>query len=71
MINNAGILFKEEEDRANCFDKHFKTNLFGTVKFTEKMLPLIKEKGKIIFVGSRLGLYENISKEDLLKRFQD
>lgn len=28
------------------------TNLFGTIEITEKMLPNIKQNGKVIIVGS-------------------
>lgn len=48
--------------KGDAFDTHvveqtFKTNFYGTVDLTEKLLPYIAENGKVIFVGSSAGKY--------------
>lgn len=58
LINNAGALFDENEDRV-VIDKLRQTlevNLIGTINFTEQILPLIKKPGgQIINMSSTAG----------------
>jgi len=63
LVNNAAIgerndVFGSEKDPSKTYDVILKTiqvNFLATVKFTEKMLPLLSENGKIIMVSSLLG----------------
>jgi NADP-dependent 3-hydroxy acid dehydrogenase YdfG len=60
LLNNAGINYEGRIDYMRA-KKILDTNFFGTVKFTEKMLPFIKRNGKIIFMGSERTKLRNIT----------
>ena len=60
LINNAGYLVSglAEETSIELGKQQFETNFWGTVKFTNELLPYFRKQkhGKIITVGSILGL---------------
>jgi len=60
LINNAGILLEKWNESAINMEQlrqTFDVNLFGTIELTEKLLPNINEKGKIINVTSDWGSF--------------
>ena len=71
LLNNAGTAFKGQIFDTSVFDSTFSVNFYGTVSLTEKFLGnnLIKENGKIIFIGSMMGNMKKLG-DDLLKEFQ-
>lgn len=60
LINNAGYLVKglAEETSIELGRQQLETNFWGTVKFTNELLPYLRKQrsGKIITIGSFLGL---------------
>ncbi|PJZ25647.1 short-chain dehydrogenase/reductase [Leptospira hartskeerlii] len=60
LINNAGYLVKglAEETSIELGRQQLETNFWGTVKFTNELLPYFRKQrsGKIITIGSFLGL---------------
>jgi short-subunit dehydrogenase len=60
LINNAGYLVRglAEETPIEMGRQQFETNFWGTVKFTNALLPYFRKQkhGKIITVGSILGM---------------
>ena len=57
LVNNAGIgpdLGANFPD-TNSFEETFKVNVTGTVFLTERLIPIIKNEGKIIIVSSKMG----------------
>lgn len=66
MLNNAGVATKTDDPiDMKAYDYTFNTNFFGTIRFTEKALPLLKDNGKVIFLGSMAGpmFYNRIKKD--------
>lgn len=57
LINNAGILIDKEEEGVvvEKLRKTLEVNLIGTIDFTEKILPIVKEGGHIINISSSAG----------------
>lgn len=61
LVNNAGILDKEDGPASavglDALRSTFETNFFGTVAFTQPLLPLLRaaDKGRIVNVSSGLG----------------
>ncbi|PVZ97967.1 hypothetical protein BB558_006048 [Smittium angustum] len=55
LINNAGHLNKAIPFSLQETKITFAINFFGTVKFTEKMLPLMKPNSRVIFLTSAMG----------------
>lgn len=59
LINNAAIAFKSKDPTPHTKQARptFATNVFGTIDFTERMLPLMREggQGKIVNVASQAG----------------
>ncbi len=57
LIDNAGIWSgrKDSEMDVNSLRKVLEVNLIGTIDLTEKLLPLVKDGGKIIAISSRAG----------------
>jgi len=53
LVNNAGILHYMSNDEQKT--QTLQTNFFNTVKFTEKLLPLLSEDGKIVMISSDCG----------------
>ncbi|KAL4472403.1 hypothetical protein ABPG74_018352 [Tetrahymena malaccensis] len=57
LLNNSGMAFKGDDFGVEVIEQTFRTNFYGTIDLTEKLLPYIKENGKVIFIGSSLGKY--------------
>lgn len=60
IVNNAGILLEDwESSQINLIQlkKSFEVNLFGTIEFTEKLLPLLNKNAHIINVTSDWGSF--------------
>lgn len=61
LINNAGIWSGVEENstiRVDLLRKVLEVNLFGTVDFTERIIPLMNTGGHIVNISSRMGSLE-------------
>jgi len=52
LVNNAAILIEVPTNTEELTRKVCQVNYFGTVYLTMQMLPLIKDNGKIINIGS-------------------
>lgn len=66
LINNAGVgpdLGSQEPDRKS-FTQTFEVNVSGTVFFTEPLIKLIPENGKIINISSRMGSMDECETSD-------
>lgn len=66
LINNAGVgpdLGSQEPDRKS-FTQTFEVNVSGTVFFTEPLIKLIPESGKIINISSRIGSMDECETSD-------
>ncbi len=58
LINNAGTWSGVEGDpimRQNFLRKVMEVNLFGTIDFTEHIIPLMQDNGHIVNISSRQG----------------
>ncbi len=57
LINNAGVLFDEEETNVvvEKLHKTLQVNLVGTIDFTEHIIPIINPNGHIINISSTAG----------------
>lgn len=65
LINNAGIWSGDEEERTIRMDylrKVLEVNLFGTIDFTERLIPLINRGGHIVNISSRMGSLQYLEK---------
>lgn len=72
LLNNSGIAFKGDDFDASIVETTFRTNFYGTVELSEKLLPLIQKNGKIIFVGSSFGKLSHVKgSPSLVARFSD
>eukprot|EP00830_Metopus_es_P012250 TRINITY_DN265_c0_g1_i1.p1 TRINITY_DN265_c0_g1~~TRINITY_DN265_c0_g1_i1.p1 ORF type:complete len:324 (+),score=65.04 TRINITY_DN265_c0_g1_i1:99-974(+) len=71
LVNNAGISSKSWDITSPIIKEIFQTNLFGTIEFTDKMLPLIKDSGKIVFVASQLGKFGHLTNEEFKAKMQN
>lgn len=56
LINNAGIAWKGDAFDSEVAEGTLGTNFYGTVNFTEAMLPHIKDGGKVISISSYTAL---------------
>eukprot|EP00826_Nyctotherus_ovalis_P018624 TRINITY_DN15599_c0_g1_i18.p1 TRINITY_DN15599_c0_g1~~TRINITY_DN15599_c0_g1_i18.p1 ORF type:complete len:179 (+),score=65.85 TRINITY_DN15599_c0_g1_i18:88-624(+) len=65
LINNAGMAYKGDTFNEEVVRVTFQTNFYGTIDFTEKMLPLIVDSGKIITVTSSAGKLGRLTSEEL------
>lgn len=66
LINNAGVgpdLGNQKPDRKS-FAQTFEVNVSGTVFFTEPLIKLIPEDGKIINISSRMGSMDECETAD-------
>lgn len=66
LINNAGVgpdLGSYHPDR-NSFLQTFEVNVSGTVFFTEPLIKLLPENGKIINISSRMGSMDECETSD-------
>lgn len=60
IINNAAVLLEAWDDPSidiQQLRKTFDINVFGTIEFTENLLPFIKKNGHIINIGSSWGTF--------------
>ncbi len=66
LINNAGIApdLDKKIPEINSFKNTFDTNVTGLVMFTETILDLINENGKVFNISSIMGTMNRISKSD-------
>lgn len=69
LFNNAGVMIKTDKFNIDVVEETFATNVNGTIDLTEKMIPYVKEDGKIIFMGSRLGLLSFLQSQSLQDQF--
>ncbi len=62
LINNAGVLLDEEETQviSDKLRETLEINLIGTIDFTEKVLPLIKQGGHIVNTSSSAGSLDGV-----------
>lgn len=64
LINNAGIVVEEEVDTKRIDIDYLKetleVNLFGTIEFTEQIIPYFNEGGHIVSISSRAGSLEHV-----------
>jgi hypothetical protein len=75
LVNNAGIWYFSELEMMSetIIKKIIDVNLFGAIRMTKSLLPLIRQaKGRIINVSSVLGnmFYCNLYHIDNFSRFQ-
>ena len=71
LINNAGIAFKGDSFGEEVVRVTFQTNFYGTVEFTEKMIPYIADLGKIIFIAFVTDANKDLNSDELKKAFND
>ena len=59
LVNNAGVALDSWDAGANMENirKTFEVNLFGLIAFTEKLLPIISDNGRVINLSSRYGSF--------------
>ena len=63
LINNAGVWSNNENDsalRVELLRKVMEVNLFGTVDFTEHIIPLMNEGGHLLTITSRAGSFSHV-----------
>src|SRR3989344_8385602 len=62
LINNAGIYANNEDPvmKIDYLRKVLEVNLIGTIDLTERLLPFVREGGKIINISSRAGSITNV-----------
>ncbi|GAA3933890.1 SDR family NAD(P)-dependent oxidoreductase [Chitinophaga oryziterrae] len=63
LINNAGVapdVFAEEPE-IGAFMETFSTNVYGTVFFTETVLPILNSGAQVIFISSNMSLPRNMA----------
>jgi short-subunit dehydrogenase len=79
-VNNAGVAAKGDTFDLDVFNYTFQTvtyfliqNFYGTIDFTEKILPLLSNNGKIVTLGSMAGKmsFNRIKNEEIQKRFKN
>lgn len=71
MLNNSGMAFKGDAFGPEVIETTFKTNFYGTVELTEKVLPFIAPSGKVIIVGSSIGKLKLVSNKETLSKYTD
>lgn len=65
LINNAGIWSGIDENPTidiGLLRKTLEVNLFGTIEFTERIIPIMNQGGHIVNVSSRMGSLEYCEK---------
>ncbi|KAL4712491.1 hypothetical protein ACJJTC_007507 [Scirpophaga incertulas] len=69
LINNAGILFLKDakEDKVYQAEQTILVNFLALVHFTERILPLLRNGGKIINISSSSGHLSRIPSEEMRK----
>ncbi|KAL0859548.1 hypothetical protein ABMA27_010692 [Loxostege sticticalis] len=70
IVNNAGILFLKDAKEPKAFqaEQTILVNFFALVNFTEAMLPLVRNEGRILNISSSSGHLSRIPSEELRKR---
>jgi len=66
LVNNAGMAYKGDIFGPDEAQNTLNTNLYGTVRLTEKLLPLLKNRpqgGRVVIVSSRAGALKQVSSE--------
>lgn len=62
LVNNAGIVVEDEANKKIISKEYLRetleVNLFGTLDFTEKIIPLMNNIGHILILSSRAGSFE-------------
>ncbi|MFH1430675.1 MAG: SDR family NAD(P)-dependent oxidoreductase [Candidatus Uhrbacteria bacterium] len=60
LINNAGVLLDEDAKQVDpeMLRKTLEVNVIGTTRFTERIIPLIREGGHIVNISSTAGSVE-------------
>lgn len=71
LVNNAGVLFLKDakESKIQQADMTILVNFFSLVIFTENILPLMSEGGRIVNISSSSGHLSRIPSETLRKKF--
>jgi len=69
LVNNAGISMKGFN--AQVAEGTNAVNFFGTMHVTDALLPLIRDKGRIVNVSSGMGELGSNYSEEVKKRFLD
>ncbi|CAG9796153.1 unnamed protein product [Diatraea saccharalis] len=72
LINNAGILFLKDSTEPKSYqaEQTIAVNFTALVNFTEAILPLIKNGGKIVNISSSSGHLSRIPSEELRNKFR-
>jgi NAD(P)-dependent dehydrogenase (short-subunit alcohol dehydrogenase family) len=52
VINNAGIFARPKKETEFGFEQHFFTNCIAPLYLTKKLMPLLNENSKVVFVSS-------------------
>jgi len=65
LINNAGVVFVEEDGVVNIdfLRKTLEVNLIGLINFTNYLTPMINKGGHVVNISSRQGSMNYISRE--------
>jgi len=61
LVNNAAIAFKGDAFDENVARTTLKTNYFGTVRVCNKLMPLIRDGGRLVNVSSMAGKPSSLS----------
>ena len=70
LLNNAGVSYQTVGITVESIEGTFQTNLYGTIELTEKMLPLMPDSSKVVFVASGLGRFVGIDEPTTQKRLE-
>lgn len=60
LVNNAGVLHEKGNPlkiEMESLRSTFEVNVFGTIDFTEQIIPFLKSDGHIVNVSSRMGAF--------------
>ena len=72
LLNNSGRGSADpNKNELEEIQKIFKTNFYGTIEISEKMLPFIRPSGKLIIVGSEIGALSLLKSKNLFARYTD
>ncbi|KAG9295279.1 hypothetical protein G9A89_004174 [Geosiphon pyriformis] len=72
LINNAGIRRNFNDNKLEIAKETLETNYYALKKVTEIFLPIIRNPGgRILHIGSNVGLLNRISSEKLQKAFSN
>mgnify|MGYP001580594490 CR=1 FL=1 len=66
LVNCAGVSFEPDENSidVSILRKNLEINLFGTISFTENILPIIKPSGQIVAVSSMMSSLSEFDRGD-------